>query len=78
METTMKNTIIMNGIEYEELPRLILYEYYLKIKGERIVFLWENKLDYQGYNELYNNNLNKLLYINILNINIVFFNYLLF
>jgi hypothetical protein len=44
--------IIMNGIEYEELPRLILYEYFLTIKGERIAFLGEKKLDYPGYNEL--------------------------
>ena len=44
--------ILMNGIEYEELPRLIFYEYFLTIKGERIVFLGENKLDYPGYNKL--------------------------
>ena len=30
--------IIMKDIEYEELPRLILYEYFLTIKGEKIVF----------------------------------------
>ncbi len=44
--------IIMNDLEYEELPRLILYEYFLTIKGERIVFLGEKKEDYPGYNEI--------------------------
>ncbi len=41
--------IIMKDIEYEELPRLILYEYFLTIKGEKIVFLGEKKLDYPEY-----------------------------
>jgi len=44
--------IILNGIEYEELPRLILYEYFLNIKGERIVFLGEKKADYPGFNKI--------------------------
>ena len=39
----------MKDIEYEELPRLILYEYFLTIKGEKIVFLGEKKLDYPEY-----------------------------
>ena len=36
--------IIMNDIEYEELPRLILYKYFLTIKGEKIVFFRRKKI----------------------------------
>ena len=44
--------IILNDIEYKELPRLILYEYFLNIKGERMMFISDDTKIYRGFNEM--------------------------
>ena len=44
--------IILNDIEYKELPRLILYEYFLNIKGERMMFISDDTNIYRGFNEI--------------------------